>query len=56
MQSKSEETMIIWSAEVDGDEGVMMAKFYCIYAAVSKRQMHSDERIVDFMQTRDEHR
>ena len=30
---------------VDGDEGVMMANVDCIYAAVSKNQMPSDERI-----------
>ena len=30
---------------VDGDEGVMMANFDCIYAAVTIRQMPSDERL-----------
>ena len=36
---KCEETMMIWSAsaEVDGDEGTMMANVDCIYAAVSER-------------------
>ena len=44
---KCEETMMIWSAsaEVDGDEGTMMANVDCIYAAVSERQMPSDESI-----------
>jgi hypothetical protein len=38
------ETMVIRS-KGDGDEGAMMANVDCIYAAVSKRQMPSDERI-----------
>ena len=36
---------MMWSAEGDGDEGAMMANVDCIYAAVSKRQMPSVERI-----------
>ena len=40
-----EETMMIWSAEVDGDEGAMVANVDCICAAVNKRKMPSDEKI-----------
>ena len=41
---------MIWSAEGGDNEGVMMADFDLIYAAVSKRQMPSDEKLYS-MQT-----
>ena len=32
----AKETIMIWSAEVDGDEGVMMSNVNCIHACQKK--------------------